>query len=125
MYLTVLNLQPLDKNAAEFDIITKYVKNTHAQTHDLSLEIIDIIKVDRHGESERFRADIGNVQLLWHGSPLSNYIGILSQGLRIAPPEAPVVRLLSHIVPIVLLLLLPLCLNFPDWLHVRKGDIHC
>lgn len=117
-----MNLQPLDKNAAEFDIITKYVKNTHAQTHDLSLEIIDIIKVDRRGESERFRADIGNVQLLWHGSPLSNYIGILSQGLRIAPPEAPVVRLLSHIVPIVLL---PLCLNFPDWLHVRKGDIHC
>lgn len=28
--------------------------------------------------------------LLWHGSRLSNYAGILSQGLRIAPPEAPV-----------------------------------
>jgi len=27
---------------------------------------------------------------MWHGSRLSNYIGILSQGLRIAPPEAPV-----------------------------------
>ena len=28
--------------------------------------------------------------LLWHGSRLTNYVGILSQGLRIAPPEAPV-----------------------------------
>ncbi|KAH7388330.1 hypothetical protein KP509_16G070500 [Ceratopteris richardii] len=28
--------------------------------------------------------------LLWHGSRTTNYVGILSQGLRIAPPEAPV-----------------------------------
>jgi len=27
--------------------------------------------------------------MLWHGSRLSNFAGILSQGLRIAPPEAP------------------------------------
>ena len=29
-------------------------------------------------------------KLLWHGSRLTNWVGILSQGLRIAPPEAPV-----------------------------------
>jgi hypothetical protein len=28
--------------------------------------------------------------MLWHGSRVSNFVGILSQGLRIAPPEAPV-----------------------------------
>lgn len=28
--------------------------------------------------------------LLWHGSRLTNWVGILSKGLRIAPPEAPV-----------------------------------
>ena len=28
--------------------------------------------------------------LLWHGSRLTNWAGILTQGLRIAPPEAPV-----------------------------------
>jgi len=27
--------------------------------------------------------------LLWHGSGFSNFVGILSQGMRIAPPEAP------------------------------------
>ena len=32
---------------------------------------------------------IGNNMLLWHGSRVSNFVGILSQGLRIAPPEAP------------------------------------
>lgn len=31
-----------------------------------------------------------NRRLLWHGSRSTNYGGILSQGLRIAPPEAPV-----------------------------------
>ncbi len=34
--------------------------------------------------------DFNNRQLLWHGSRLTNWVGILSQGLRIAPPEAPV-----------------------------------
>jgi len=27
--------------------------------------------------------------LLWHGTRASNLIGILLQGLKIAPPEAP------------------------------------
>lgn len=49
------------------------------------------MKLNRHGDKERFKFDIGNRYLLWHGSRNSNYIGILSQGLRIAPPEAPVV----------------------------------
>ncbi|XP_020538605.1 poly [ADP-ribose] polymerase 2 isoform X4 [Jatropha curcas] len=33
---------------------------------------------------------VKNRMLLWHGSRLTNWAGILSQGLRIAPPEAPV-----------------------------------
>lgn len=28
-------------------------------------------------------------RILFHGSRLTNFVGILSQGLRIAPPEAP------------------------------------
>lgn len=30
-----------------------------------------------------------NRKLLWHGSRTTNFVGILSEGLRIAPPEAP------------------------------------
>lgn len=33
--------------------------------------------------------DVPNHFLLFHGSAMYNYLGILSQGLRIAPPEAP------------------------------------
>lgn len=41
-------------------------------------------------ENVRFTKNIHNRKLLWHGSRLTNFVGILSQGLRIAPPEAPV-----------------------------------
>lgn len=52
-----------------------------------------IFKIGRQGERQRFRPfeELHNRQLLWHGSRATNYAGILSQGLRIAPPEAPVV----------------------------------
>ena len=30
----------------------------------------------------------GNHRLLWHGTKTANMLGILQQGLRIAPPEA-------------------------------------
>lgn len=49
--------------------------------------------MDRSGEGAAyapFKSSLPNKQLLWHGSRTSNYVGILSQGLRIAPPEAPV-----------------------------------
>jgi hypothetical protein len=56
----------------------------------MRLKIVDAFKVDRHGESTGFNPDkLNNSKLLWHGSRFSNFVGILSQGLRIAPKEAP------------------------------------
>ena len=54
-------------------------------------QVQEIFRVERTGENERFR-DVENSdrRLLWHGSRTTNFAGILSQGLRIAPPEAPV-----------------------------------
>ena len=46
--------------------------------------------MNKEQDNERYTKDIHNKQLLWHGSRLTNFVGILSQGLRIAPPEAPV-----------------------------------
>jgi len=77
----------------EFIMMEEYVRNTHAATHSsYSLTVLDCFRVERHGNADRFRAFAThpNRQLLWHGSRLTNWIGILSQGLRIAPPEAPV-----------------------------------
>lgn len=49
-----------------------------------------MFKVERRGELERMKsADLHNHKLLFHGSSITNYLGILSQGMRIAPPEAP------------------------------------
>merc|ERR1711936_514851 len=62
-------------------------------THTLyKLEIQQIFKISRNGEKKRFKPfqKLPNRTLLWHGSRMTNYAGILSQGLRIAPPEAPV-----------------------------------
>merc|ERR1711862_455530 len=87
------DIQVLDKETDEFKILEKYVANTHAETHNLyTLEIQDVFKVKRKNESKRFKPfkQLPNRKLLWHGSRVTNYAGILSQGLRIAPPEAPV-----------------------------------
>lgn len=81
--------------------------NTHAKTHNqYKLKVDQVFKVTREGEADIFEphADDPNRKLLWHGSRLTNWTGvlawlgscddvlsgILSTGLRIAPPEAPV-----------------------------------
>jgi poly [ADP-ribose] polymerase len=87
-------LVPVDHDSEEFKMIEKYMVKTHAKTHDqYTLKLRELFKAAREGESDRFQkfAKLDNHQLLWHGSRTTNFAGILSQGLRIAPPEAPVV----------------------------------
>ena len=78
----------VDPKSEEFAAIQKYVKNGHPRN---TPKIVAVYKLDRDGEEQRFStvSSIGNRKLLWHGSGLANFVGILSQGLRIAPPEAP------------------------------------
>ncbi|KAK5919912.1 hypothetical protein CgunFtcFv8_023770 [Champsocephalus gunnari] len=84
-------LQPLDSGTNEFQVVEKYLQSTHATTHnDYTMTVLDIFSVDRAGETSNFLSQMHNRTLLWHGSRLSNWCGILSQGLRVAPPEAPV-----------------------------------
>ncbi|CRK91707.1 CLUMA_CG005353, isoform A [Clunio marinus] len=86
-------MKPIDHKSDEFKLINDYVQNTHAETHNAyALEVMDVFKVNRQGESRRYKPfkKLHNRQLLWHGSRLTNYVGILSHGLKIAPPEAPV-----------------------------------
>eukprot|EP01062_Namystynia_karyoxenos_P011791 TRINITY_DN14234_c0_g1_i1.p1 TRINITY_DN14234_c0_g1~~TRINITY_DN14234_c0_g1_i1.p1 ORF type:complete len:707 (+),score=245.90 TRINITY_DN14234_c0_g1_i1:106-2226(+) len=85
-------LKPLPKGAV-WDAINQMVKTTHGKTHNsYSLSVTDIFEVERPGEAARYAkfAHNHNRALLWHGSRVTNWMGILSQGLRIAPPEAPV-----------------------------------
>eukprot|EP01022_Parablepharisma_sp_SALTPOND_P023167 TRINITY_DN480_c0_g1_i2.p1 TRINITY_DN480_c0_g1~~TRINITY_DN480_c0_g1_i2.p1 ORF type:complete len:963 (-),score=64.22 TRINITY_DN480_c0_g1_i2:10195-13083(-) len=80
----------LEENSEDYKLIDKYIKTTHAATHSsYTLELESAYKINREGEDKRYKKDLGNEMLLWHGSRLTNFAGILSQGLRIAPPEAP------------------------------------
>ncbi|XP_053972152.1 poly [ADP-ribose] polymerase [Hylaeus volcanicus] len=87
------DIKVLSKDSKEYTVIQQYVKNTHAQTHtQYELEIEDVFVVNRQGEDTRYKPfkKLNNKKLLWHGSRTTNFAGIISQGLRIAPPEAPV-----------------------------------
>ncbi|MQL98621.1 hypothetical protein Taro_031331 [Colocasia esculenta] len=87
------DIVPLSHDSEDYKLVEKYLLNTHAPTHtDWSLELEDVFALEREGESGKyasFRDKLQNKMLLWHGSRLTNFVGILSQGLRIAPPEAP------------------------------------
>ncbi|XP_040591715.1 poly [ADP-ribose] polymerase 2 isoform X1 [Mesocricetus auratus] len=84
-------LRPLDHDSYEFKVISQYLQSTHGPTHkDYTMTLLDVFEVEKEGEKEAFRKDLPNRMLLWHGSRLSNWVGILSHGLRVAPPEAPI-----------------------------------
>ncbi|XP_020247159.1 poly [ADP-ribose] polymerase 1 isoform X2 [Asparagus officinalis] len=87
------NIAPLPHGSEDYRLIEKYLLNTHAPTHkEWSLELEEVFSLEREGEFDKYaphRDKLKNKMLLWHGSRLTNFVGILSQGLRIAPPEAP------------------------------------
>lgn len=88
-------MEPLNPTGQEFAELVAYLNDSKGATHYLNYTVQDIFRIQRKGEFERFEkspyANIkSNRRLLWHGSRVTNFAGILSQGLRIAPPEAPV-----------------------------------
>jgi len=85
-----VDIQPMEKKSKEFKLVEQSIKTTHASTHNqYKMEVMDMFSLDKSGEAEKFK-ECGNSKLLFHGSRLSNWAGILGNGLKIAPPEAPV-----------------------------------
>ncbi|KAI6205296.1 Poly [ADP-ribose] polymerase [Aphelenchoides besseyi] len=82
-------LKPLDKDHKNYKLAEQYLTNTQGRTHHLNLKLLNVFEIDRPGESDVFKDDLENQTLLWHGSRISNWFGILYKGLKIAPPEAP------------------------------------
>ncbi|KAL4124192.1 hypothetical protein PRIC2_010031 [Phytophthora ramorum] len=82
------NMEPLSKRGKEYQIIEKFIKNTDGGSKFSVNTILKIARPDEESHTEVL-GSLDNHKLLWHGSRLSNFVGILSQGLRIAPPEAP------------------------------------
>ncbi|KAH8733918.1 poly polymerase catalytic domain-containing protein [Ilyonectria robusta] len=88
-------MTPLKHGSNEFTQLSSYLNESRGSTHNVSYQVKDIFRIERQGETKRFdespytKID-SDRRLLWHGSRCTNFGGILSQGLRIAPPEAPV-----------------------------------
>lgn len=95
--LKLEKIAPLDHASTEFSTLSKYLENTSGSHHHIKFTVKNIFQVRREGESARFlssqfahlKPEESDRRLLWHGSKSSNFGGILSKGLRIAPPEVP------------------------------------
>lgn len=94
--LGVEEMTVLDHKSSEYKALSDYLVKSSGSNHGIRYRLEDIFRINRSGEAERFaKSEFGKMKksdkrLLWHGSRTTNYGGILSQGLRIAPPEAPV-----------------------------------
>lgn len=83
-------ISTLDPLSDEHAMLTEYSNNTRTTDgYHPAFEIVDIFKVQRYGDDERFRAheNCENRVLLWHGSDTKNYGSIFKNGLLIAPPS--------------------------------------
>jgi poly [ADP-ribose] polymerase len=108
-------LKLVETVSSEFRELEEYLVKSHGHTHRyeipiensvsflltslgsrLQFKVQDIFRIERHGEFDRFdkspvaKSKASDRRLLWHGSRCTNFGGILSQGVRIAPPESPV-----------------------------------
>ncbi|XP_064160013.1 protein mono-ADP-ribosyltransferase PARP3 isoform X1 [Anguilla rostrata] len=77
-------LSLLGKGSEEFKVISQYLKAT---AYKGGPTIIDVWKVNRDKEAERFAEhdQLGNRRLLWHGTNVAVVAAILKSGLRIMP----------------------------------------
>ncbi|XP_057549192.1 poly [ADP-ribose] polymerase 2 isoform X2 [Amaranthus tricolor] len=78
----------------EIELATKLLSEDVGMQFDLLFSLYgrlrcELIPVEVDSEEFSMFSNTKNRMLLWHGSRLTNWTGILSQGLRIAPPEAP------------------------------------
>lgn len=80
-------LAEIEPDSRTFNVVSKYMTST---AKDSGYEIAHLFSVDRDQEKERFKpyAADPNRKLLWHGSQLGNFMGILNQGLRSKPAAA-------------------------------------
>jgi len=81
--------QPLDTTNPEYVQILNYARKSYSNANEKNFTVF---RIERKGEDERYGKYQGleNKMLLWHGSSVANFAGILTQGLRIAPPEADI-----------------------------------
>ncbi|TMW68037.1 hypothetical protein Poli38472_007709 [Pythium oligandrum] len=92
-----IRVDRLSEESHEHALLLKYFFNGVRKQNPKQYRISNIFEVARRGESDRFESYVQSKpslreqhsKLLWHGTSRTNLMGILADGLRIAPPEAP------------------------------------
>jgi poly [ADP-ribose] polymerase len=83
------DMTPLDISSKEFNHLKDYLDCFARRPHILE----DVFQIERNGEMDRLQKYTNNCKsnrrLLWHWSRSTNFAGILGQGLRTPPEEAP------------------------------------
>ncbi|KAL6305692.1 poly polymerase catalytic domain-containing protein [Sparassis latifolia] len=93
--LSLSSMDPVARSSKEFTALEAYARDTHGATHHYRVDLLNVFRVERQSETDAWmnsgfdKLQDGERLLLWHGSRSTNFAGILKQGLRIAPPEAP------------------------------------
>ncbi|KAJ5994981.1 poly polymerase catalytic domain-containing protein [Penicillium waksmanii] len=100
--LGLASMTPVKAGTAEYKALASYlITSSVPSAHGFSVQPVNIFKIKREGEKERFQQYqkshstlVGDRRLLFHGSSAVNWIGILSQGLRSdaqtrVTPESP------------------------------------
>lgn len=82
-------IKPVEAELAER--VVGWVKETTAVGHKIVVGVNNVYELDRNEEKARFWPfrKLENRKLLWHGSRTTNFVGILSNGLKVAPKQAP------------------------------------
>lgn len=85
-------LETVPRDSQAFALIERYKQNTQGETHGLTSKITNVYQLQSGEPAVKGRKKTKQMptkMLLWHGSRLTNWMSILTEGLKIAPPEAP------------------------------------
>lgn len=79
----------IDKECDIFSKIFNWVENTHGDFHEYKVKVQNIYHIERHEDKTRFAPfeedTNANRRLLFHGSHVTNLVGIIRNGLQIKP----------------------------------------
>lgn len=81
---------PLETTDLMYNILINYLDNSKGATHHLKFNVESILEVNRPKERliyEKYSKNIKNKTLLFHGTRISNMMGILKNGLVVDPSK--------------------------------------
>lgn len=83
-------ITPLDSSHQTFKLLQNYAESSIAPNHaGLKIKIDAIFELEKASEQKCFTENLGNRLLLFHGSRMTNFAGILSQGLIMPSSDVP------------------------------------